>query len=52
MVACIDDAHVGLKIDNLFIFLFNLICCCFCTWPGNSTWQNDVISGKVDRLAI
>ena len=38
-----------MKIDNLLIFLFNLICCCFCAWPGNSTWQNDLISGRVDR---
>ena len=39
-----------MKLDNLLIFLFDLICCCFCTGPGNSTWQNDVISGRVDIL--
>ena len=57
VVAYIDDAHrrargLYMKINNLLIFLFNLSCCCFCTWPGNSTSQNDVISGRVDRLAI
>ena len=35
MVAYIDDAHVGPmivhEVHNLLIFLFDLICCCFCT---------------------
>ena len=37
-----------MKIDNLLIFFIQS----HLLWPGNSTWQNDVIPGRVDRLAF
>ena len=40
-----------MKIDNLYFFIqSHVLLFLHVTW--NSSWQNDVISGRVDRLAI